>query len=211
MNKKKPTATVKKIVKEPVKETVKQPAVVETVQKTYALDKKIYILAGIFFASAIVAGSVTHVTFDQMSAHKPGVKKTEMVKIKGGDILKSPMIDPYELVTADRSLATQYELVDLRDNSSYVKGHIKKSVNVPFHDQSVDLSLIQKSKHIILYSYTDYSSDTQNVMTLLQKEGYHVSILKTGWNTFRHFSNLWIPESAWGTIRVDDFVESDTN
>ena len=85
MNKKKPTATVKKIVKEPLKETVKQPVVVETVQKTYTLDKKIYMLAATFFASAVVAGSVTHVTFDQMSAHKPGVKKTEMVKIKGGD------------------------------------------------------------------------------------------------------------------------------
>lgn len=210
MNKKTLSSKTKKVnkVKVPV-EKAPIPDVIESVQISNRPTNQLYILAGIFLASAVVAGSLTNVVFRNIKTNKDSSHKTQVITIAGEQILKNEHIDPYALFTANRALESKYELVDLRDADSYKKEHIKKSVHIPFDKGSIDLSLVQKSKHIILYSYTDYSSESEQVMSFLQNKGYSVSILKTGWNTFRHFSNLWIPERKWGSIRVDDYIESD--
>ena len=178
----------------------------ESKKKTSA---HLYILGGIFFASALVAGSLAHITFKNFIHIKVPSFKAKTITTAENSILTHEYVDPFALITADRQLESRYQLVDLRDAESYRKEHIKKSVNIPYTKGALDETLLQKDKRIILYSYTDYSVENDMVKMYLRTKGYSVSILKTGWNTFRHFSNLWIPEYKWGSIRVDDYVESD--
>lgn len=98
-------------------------------------------------------------------------------------------------------------LIDVRDNKSFEKGHIKNAVNYQSIDKIIEFLKNKKSKLIVVYG--NYQNDIKSkeiVLNLLNK-GYNTKLLSVGYNEFRHLKILWLPESLWDKIIIEDFVE----
>lgn len=131
------------------------------------------------------------------------------------ELYASIYVDPYELSKRIDARDQSYTLIDLRDRESFIKEHIKTAVNVPYVDNKVDMRNIEditkkvKEEPVILYSYTSYTQETLQAAIFFLQRGIQTKILRVGWNEWRHFSNLWIPEPKWQTVQVDLYVEGE--
>ncbi|MEN9328305.1 MAG: Rhodanese-like domain [Candidatus Parcubacteria bacterium] len=134
---------------------------------------------------------------------------------QGLELYASIYVDPYELSQLIDARAQSYTLIDLRDKVSFSKEHIKTALNVPYVDNKTDMKHIEdmakkvKEEPVILYSYTSYTQQTLQAAIFFLQRGIQTKILRVGWNEWRHFSNLWIPEPQWQTIQVDSYVEGE--
>lgn len=108
-------------------------------------------------------------------------------------------LDPYLFVsnTKDRM---SHVIVDTRDKESYRKGHIKWAI-------PADQLKVDGKRKIILYGYTQFDNKPIELASELARKGADVQVLAVGWNEFRHFSNLWVPEKDWNNFQIADFVE----
>lgn len=131
------------------------------------------------------------------------------------ELYASIYVDPYELSQLIDARSQTYTLIDLRDRASFVKEHIKTALNVPYVDNKADMRNIEdmakkvKEEPVILYSYTSYTQETLQAAIFFLQRGIQTKILRVGWNEWRHFSNLWIPEPQWQTVQVDSYVEGE--
>jgi len=74
-----------------------------------------------------------------------------------------------------------YFLIDLRDNHTFKKGHIKNAKNIFWMDilQDKNLKKIPKNKKIFLICYVGHTSS--QVMVFLKLLGYDVTSIKYGY------------------------------
>jgi len=74
-----------------------------------------------------------------------------------------------------------YFLVDLRDNNTFKKGHIKNAKNIFWMDILADKNLkkLPKNKKIFLICYVGHTSS--QVMVFLKLLGYDVTSIKYGY------------------------------
>lgn len=108
-------------------------------------------------------------------------------------------LDPYALVE-NQTNRFAYSIVDTRDAASYKKGHIRGALMLT---DKIDL----KKQTVLLYGHTQFDQKSEEVARQMAAKGANVKILAIGWNEFRHFTNLWVPENAWNNFRIDDFIE----
>ena len=74
----------------------------------------------------------------------------------------------YAMLNANKDI----NIIDTRDNFDYQKEHIIKSINIPYDiiPFEIENHIRDKSKYIIIYSYTDILSD--NTTEVLYNIGY---------------------------------------
>ncbi len=138
-------------------------------------------------------------------------------KLQGQEVF-----DPYQ-VTIDLDKGSMfYELVDIRSPQEFAKGHIRDAVNLPAYQHFSDLRSLQLSertimsklhkmlpekKPLVIYGTTANSQITHDVAAILSRNGWEVSTLGVGWNEWRHFTNLWVPEAGWDSFDITKYVE----
>ncbi len=124
-------------------------------------------------------------------------------------------LDPVSLIQSRNS----YTLVDIRSGEEFKKSHIKRAVSIPIYrldNAMVNLmelnsliipTTIDRSKPVVIYGPSAYFASTKDVASYFASKGFKVYILSVGWNEFRHFQNIWVPEALWGTIDVMSFIQ----
>lgn len=129
------------------------------------------------------------------------------------------VFDPYVLVL--RFEDTDYLLVDLRSEGEFSREHIRGAVSVPLYGEFTDLKdlkikndfvskvkeLRRDKKTVILYGNTRDSAYVRDAVSLLQNKNVDAYKLGAGWNEWRHFRNLWVPEAQWDTFDPDRYLE----
>lgn len=98
-------------------------------------------------------------------------------------------------------------LIDVRDNKSFEKGHIKNAVNYQSIDKIIEFLKDKKSKLIVVYGNYQNDIKSKEIVFNLLNRGYNTKLLSIGYNEFRHLKILWLPESLWDKIIIEDFVE----
>lgn len=128
--------------------------------------------------------------------------------------------DPlYLLQQMKKGKFDKFLLIDTRSKKDFLKSHIKSADSFPLYDEKGELmnpenALIKEFKEkykdekreIILYGTYGNSPIVGEFSEKLSSSGIKTSELAVGWNEWRHFRNLWLPESMWNTIQMDEYV-----
>ncbi|MFA6016868.1 MAG: rhodanese-like domain-containing protein [Patescibacteria group bacterium] len=132
----------------------------------------------------------------------PKEKIKELIELE-----KYLYVDPLVLLKLIDSGDKRIVLVDIRDSLSYKKAHIKGAFNYSIDQLKKDTSKLNKKK-IIIYGDTTSSVLSKEMALLLINKGIDTRLMSVGWNEFRHFKNLWVPESQWGEIDVNKYIQT---
>lgn len=136
---------------------------------------------------------------EEKSAPKEKIK--ELIELE-----KYLYVDPLALLQLIDSGDKKIILVDTRDSSSFKKAHIRGAVNFSIDQIKKDTSFL-KNKKVITYGDTASSVLSKEIALLLIEKKINVRLLSVGWNEFRHFKNLWVPENQWDKIDVNKYIE----
>ena len=129
-------------------------------------------------------------------------------------------VDPYDLLLKMRKgKYDTFLLIDTRSKKDFLKAHIKSAESFPLYDEKgdprkLDNSLISnfwekykdEKRQIILYGTFGESVLVHELSNRLTSKGVKNTRLSVGWNEWRHFRNLWLPESMWDTVHMDEYV-----
>jgi len=147
-------------------------------------------------------------------ATKLGTHKTSL---KGQQIF-----DPYQIKLDMDKGELFYVILDVRSPQEFNKGHIRDALNLPAYSSFNDLkklslsegdiikklrSTMPQKKPIVVYGSTRDSQVTHDMVAILSRNGYEVSTLGVGWNEWRHFTNLWVPEAGWDSFQMENYVD----
>lgn len=134
---------------------------------------------------------------------------------------KSGLItDPLDLLwQMRRGEYDKFVLVDTRSKEDFLKAHIKSAISFPLFDQGgrpklIDDALLsefeeqfkEKKNTIVIYGNSGRSVRENEFASKLNSKNVKVTVLSIGWNEWRHFRNLWLPESLWDSVQIDDYV-----
>ncbi len=109
-------------------------------------------------------------------------------------------IDTFIVINSVVQNKQDYILVDTRDEKSYLKAHIKNSINIPsssiLRKKYNRSSLEDKpgSVIVVVLSYSMFSTDGELVQKEFAKQGFKSFVLKAGWNEIFNLPNMWVPE-----------------
>ena len=137
---------------------------------------------------------------EEKSAPKEKIK--ELIELE-----KYLYVDPLVLLKLIDSGDQKIVLIDIRDSLSYKKAHIKGAVNYSADQIKKDISKLKKKK-IIIYGDTTSSVLSKEIALLLIEKGVDARLMSVGWNEFRHFKNLWVPESQWSEIDINKYIQA---
>lgn len=144
---------------------------------------------------------------------------TSHKSLKGQEVF-----DPYEVKLDIDKGEMFYALFDVRSPKEFGKGHIRDALNLPAYTSFSDLkkfsiserdligtlrSIMPHKKPILVYGSTRDSQVTHDVAAILRRNGFEVSVLGVGWNEWRHFTNLWVPEAGWDSFDIDRYVDEE--
>lgn len=148
--------------------------------------------------------------------------KLTAITNKGKSLKGQEIFDPYQVkLDLDRG-ELFYALIDIRSPEEFSKGHIRDAVNLPAYSNFNDLKklslseggitqnlrrLVPRKKPIVVYGTTRDSQVTHDIVAILSRNGYEVSTLGVGWNEWRHFTNLWVPEAGWDSFQIENYVD----
>jgi len=132
----------------------------------------------------------------------PKEKIKELIELE-----KYLYVDPLVLLKLIDSGDKKIILVDIRDSLSFKKTHIKGAVNFSIEQIKKDISIL-KNKKVIVYGDTASSTLSKEIALLLIEKRINVRLMSVGWNEFRHFKNLWVPESQWDKIDINMYIEA---
>lgn len=174
------------------------------VKEIYLRNRKIMVF---MFLLGLIIG-ISYLVFD-------------MPKFPSGSQLNNVShTDPYDLLwQIKRGQYDRFALIDTRSKEDFLKSHIKSAVSFPLISQNgepmlVDNALISEFKRqykdenrkIILYGTFGGSALVNEFAGHLNSRGIKVTVLSIGWNEWRHFRNLWLPESMWSTVHMDEYI-----
>jgi len=130
----------------------------------------------------------------------PKEKIKELIELE-----KYLYVDPLSLLKLIDSGEQNNILIDIRDGLSYKKAHIKGAVNYSTEQIKKDISKFKRKK-IIIYGDTTSSILSKEIALLLIEKSVDARLMSVGWNEFRHFKNLWVPESQWDKIDINKYI-----
>lgn len=188
------------------KKTVGQEVAQPIQEKKYIPIGRLFaIFLGSFLLAACCVWLITYI-FNMNTISFMGKRSTQ----KNTDVsFTGDKLDPYMLVQF-MDMKKNIIIADLRPATDYQKGHIKdaKSFSTKeFEAQYKKEHSVNKNTLVILYSDTQYSTDTSMLASRLKGKGYHVVPLAVGWNEWRHFPTFWVPESQWNSFSIDNYIE----
>jgi rhodanese-related sulfurtransferase len=123
-------------------------------------------------------------------------------------------IDPLRMI----QMSGEMQIVDIRSENEYKKGHIKNAISLPTYTiadkklsfmNTASLKMpksIIRTKPVVLYGPTAHFTQTNDSAERFASNGFQTMTLSVGWNEFRHFQNMWIPEALWGVIDVNSYI-----
>lgn len=76
-------------------------------------------------------------------------------------------------------------IIDIRDNYSYAKGHISGAKNIPYYSLLINYA-IYLDKHDIYYLYCNYGHQSKEISDKLNAYGYHTFYVKEGYLSFEN-------------------------
>lgn len=120
--------------------------------------------------------------------------------------LSSIYIDPLDLIDNIKRTDGKILLVDLRDEASYQKEHIKTAILFKDVDQIKKLSKNGEKQIVVYGNFQGEEKVYQQTLNLIN-QGLKVKILSIGYNQFRHLKIFWLPQSQWDTVQVEEWVE----
>lgn len=123
------------------------------------------------------------------------------------EVVSGLYIDPFTLTKVIDSDPAEIVLIDLRAKEEYAKGHIKSSVNYSIERMIKDLNTF-KHRQIVLYGQNSNDPLPREAALEVLGKGFDVKLLSVGWTEFRHFRNLWVPESKWDETDIDRYIDS---
>lgn len=135
---------------------------------------------------------------------KMGQDQIYMFSGRGGDTSgeRDRAFDPNELRLFITKGAEGYTLIDIRPEKDYKIGHIKGAIQTDISKMS-----FKKDLKIIVYGHSAYDGNAKKATNVLLKQGVDAYYLAIGWNEWRHFRNLWLPQSEWNTNDLDRTIE----
>lgn len=131
-------------------------------------------------------------------------------------------LDPNQLVQKFDKGDSDFMLIDLRSKEEFDKERIKYAINFPTYSitsgqaKNIEYSvgslvneLAKKGikKYIVVYGNFSGSQVTKDVVSNLTARGLPAMELSIGWNEWRHFRNLWLPESQWDSFDASRYLE----
>lgn len=109
--------------------------------------------------------------------------------------------DPLLLADKLKKNESDFELIDIRSEAEYAKGHILTAVNIPIYgtdaiNKKGDLDsatikklfadLVDKDKVVIIYAQNSYASLPLDIVTLLTPKSHNMKVLAVGWEEWLH-------------------------
>lgn len=76
-------------------------------------------------------------------------------------------------------------IIDIRDNYSYAKGHISSAKNIPYYSLLINYS-IYLDKQDTYYLYCNYGHQSKEISDKLNSHGYHTFYVKEGYLSFEN-------------------------
>ena len=76
-------------------------------------------------------------------------------------------------------------IIDIRDNYSYNKGHLSNAVNIPYYSLLNNYSMYL-SKNKVYYLYCDYGVQSREISNRLNLFGYKTYYVKEGYLDFKN-------------------------
>lgn len=177
---------------------------VKSMREIYQRNRRI--MLGMFITGFILGISL--LTFDLPKI--PGVPGSKTTS----------RLDPYDLLLQIKNgKYDTFILVDIRSKKDFLKGHIKSAESFPLYDEAGESVKIDNTvtnafkkqfkdrrRQIIIYDTYGGSIVLEEFGIRLLGSGIGNQRLAVGWNEWRHFRNLWLPESMWDTIHMDEYV-----
>ncbi len=106
----------------------------------------------------------------------------------------------------------EYIIVDVRDEASYLKNHIKGAMNISADRDKetiiASFSQLPKEKTIVTYCYSSACMASKKIGKLLAEHGIFVKHLNVGWNEWRYDREMRNYPEEWPHTNVFDYVES---
>lgn len=128
-------------------------------------------------------------------------------------------VDPNELLVMIKARDSTIKVIDIRSKQDFNKGHIKSASSFPLYTDSGKLIKIDrevldgfrkqypdKKNTLILYGHFSGTEVVYKLRDELRRRHVNAAVLSIGWNEWRHFRNLWLSESMWDKININDFV-----
>lgn len=129
-------------------------------------------------------------------------------------------VDPYDVFRDLKKGSERYILIDIRSKEAYADSRIKSAWSFPIYSKNEEpleidkdrLNVIIKeipnkeNKVFVVYGHSAASDLPQKLASELEKRGLDSAVLAIGWNEWRHFRNLWLPESLWNSVHIEDVV-----
>jgi len=128
-------------------------------------------------------------------------------------------VDPNELLVMIKAGDSTIRVIDIRSKQDFNKGHIKSASSFPLYTDSgqvikIDREVLDsfrkqypdKKNTLILYGHFSGTEVVYKLRDELRKRHVSAAVLTIGWNEWRHFRNLWLPESMWDKININEFV-----
>ena len=127
--------------------------------------------------------------------------------------------DPYTILQGFRKGKQDFLLVDVRSKRDFEKAHIKTAVSFPLYEENGEVKNItgstadefirqyRQKNSVVVYAQFSGSQPSKDFAAVLRQAGVQASPLAIGWNEWRHFRNLWVPESQWDEVQVEEFIE----
>lgn len=131
----------------------------------------------------------------------------------------SQYYDPLNLISEVKKNKSDIVFLDIRAAEEFQKEHIKNAISFPCYSlnndtinyfdiqKTVKKMKIDKSKFIVVYGPSTSFQPQQTILSELKKNGYSAQLFAVGWNEFRHFQTIWIPEGLWGKIDSSTLIE----
>jgi rhodanese-related sulfurtransferase len=139
-------------------------------------------------------------------------KKNQETKININELKKvleieqSLYFNPLDLIEWLKKPDEKIVLFDIRDKESFEKEHIKTAVNFQEANEIIQW-LKNKKLTVVIYGSYDNDPKTKTVVYQLINQGIETKILSIGYNEFHHLKILWLPQSSWDKINLEDFIE----
>ena len=128
-------------------------------------------------------------------------------------------VDQNELLVMIKAGDSTIRVIDIRSKQDFNKGHIKSASSFPQYTDSgqvikIDREVLDsfrkqypdKKNTLILYGHFSGTEVVYKLRDELRKRHVSAAVLTIGWNEWRHFRNLWLPESMWDKININEFV-----
>ena len=132
---------------------------------------------------------------------------------------ETSLVDPNDLLLMIKAGDQTTKIVDIRSKQDFNKGHIKSASSFPLYTDSgqlikIDRELLdgfrkqypEKKNELILYGHFSGTVVVYKLRDELRRRHVNAAALTIGWNEWRHFRNLWLPESMWDKININEFV-----